>query len=568
MINKLLLGFLMLFSGVWKSLGADVHQLKAILEAKLKMDDRTPFQMGRPAAKKKKQINYYSTLSAFIYAMFGIFYAFPLFLSDHDFILSVTEYYSFFLTMLWFSMVVGFSPVLIDTRDNLILLPRPINDRTLLLSRLLHILIYLLRMVIPMSIPGCIILGFMKGWLTTIFFFFPIFLLALLALFMVNALYLLIIKLAGPKKFKDIIGSFQIVLSVLMFATSYVMPRMFQSEKIMSITLHELPWVQWIPTYWLAGLWTWFYKVDFVFTGTKLLSIASILLPFIAIWATVKWLAPKFIHAISLGEGQEIVRYKPASKNGKSTTQLYKRLAALLNRNPETRAGFELAWLQTARNRAFKMKVYPSLAYIPIYFFFVVLSRPGQDYSHILERMSSPKVYLILLYMCTFALSNAAMNLIYSEQYKASWIFFAPAIERPGNIMSGALRAIIVKFYLPFTAVVAGFIIYANGWKILLEVLLTQFNVLIFVLVSLRASMTALPFSVKEQMRERGAKNIFRQLMVFMIIPILGGAHYLTIKFWLLKLVVYPLVLILFCMLWDSYKKTNWQAIIQVNVDE
>jgi hypothetical protein len=336
----------------------------------------------------------------------------------------------------------------------------------------------------------------------------------------------------------------------------------------MSITLKELPWVHWIPTYWLAGLWTWFYKVDFVFAGTKLLSVVAILLPFAAIWATVKWLAPKFINGIALGDGQEVVLQKPSTKNGKQSPKLYKYIAALLNKNPESRAGFELTWLQTARNRAFKMKVYPSLAYIPIYFFFVVLSRPGQDYSQILVRMTSPKVYLILLYMCTFALSTAAMNLIYSEQYKASWIFFAPAIERPGNIMSGALRAIIVKFYLPFTALVAGVVIYVNGWKVVPEVIFTQFNILIFVLVSLRASLTALPFSVKEQMRERGAKNFIRQLLVFLIIPILGGAHYLTIKFWLLKFVVYPLIIILFWMLWDSYKKTSWKDIIQVNLED
>lgn len=568
MINKLLLGFIMLFASLWKSLGADIVQLKAILQAKLKMDDRTPLQMGRPSTKKKK-INYYSTLSFFIYALFGLFYAFPLFIVDNDFLLSLTEYYSMLLLMLWFMMVVGFSTVLIDTRENFILLPRPINDKTLLLARLLHILIYLLRLVLPLSIPGMIVLGFMKGWTTVLFFFVPIFLLSLLVLFLVNALYLLIIKLAGPKKFKDIIGSFQIALSVLMFASSYVMPRMFQSEKIMSMTIYDLPWIKWIPTYWLAGLWTWFYKVNVFFTGTKWMSLLSVILPFAALWATVKWLAPKFIQAIALGEGQEVVQLNPSTiTNLNKQNKYYQILSSLLNKNPEAKAGFELTWLQTTRNRAFKMKVYPSLAYIPIYFFFVVLSRPGQNHDELIARMSSPKAFLILLYMCAFALLTAAMNLIYSEQYKASWIYFTPPVERPGNIMSGAFKALFVKYYLPFATIVGFVVIYFSGWKTLPDILIAQFNIINFVLISLRASMVALPFSVKEQMRDRGAKNIMRMIMIFLVIPCLGLAHFLTIKFWMLKFVVYPLILILSWMLWDSYKKTSWQAITQINLDE
>jgi hypothetical protein len=319
-----------------------------------------------------------------------------------------------------------------------------------------------------------------------------------------------------------------------------------------------------MPTYWLAGLWSWFYKTNYILNGTKWLSLLSIVLPFLAIWATVKWLAPKFIHAISLGEGQEVVQYKPSS-TGKQKTKLYQRLAPIFNRNKEARAGFELAWLMTARNRAFKMKVYPSLAYIPIYFFFVVLAPTHLDNAQIMERMASTKAYLVLLYMCMFALLNAAANLIYSEQYKASWIYFVPPVQRPGNVMSGALKAIIVKFYLPFTILISLVIVYVKGISVLTDIFIAQFNIMIYILIYLRSTVTALPFSVKEQMRERGFKNFFRQLMVLLIVPFLGFAHYLTIKFWLLRFIVFPLILILFWMLWDSFKKTNWEAITHAN---
>ncbi|MCB0696795.1 MAG: hypothetical protein KDC07_05490, partial [Chitinophagaceae bacterium] len=56
-MSKLLLKFAMLFSGIWKMLGADTEQLKAILEVKLTMDNRKPVSFGanRGVEHKKKK---------------------------------------------------------------------------------------------------------------------------------------------------------------------------------------------------------------------------------------------------------------------------------------------------------------------------------------------------------------------------------------------------------------------------------------------------------------------------------------------------------------------------------
>ena len=46
-MNKFLLYMVMLLSGLWESLGADIDQLKAILKVRLMLDDRKPMTLGR-----------------------------------------------------------------------------------------------------------------------------------------------------------------------------------------------------------------------------------------------------------------------------------------------------------------------------------------------------------------------------------------------------------------------------------------------------------------------------------------------------------------------------------------
>ncbi|MGC4059189.1 MAG: hypothetical protein QM743_13890, partial [Chitinophagaceae bacterium] len=46
-------------------------------------------------------------------------------------------------------------------------------------------------------------------------------------------------------------------------------------------------------------------------------------------------------------------------------------LADKFNKNPLSKAGFSIAWLQTDRSRNFKMRVYLTFGYVPVYFFFI-----------------------------------------------------------------------------------------------------------------------------------------------------------------------------------------------------
>lgn len=137
----------MIPSALWESLGADIGQLRAILHTKLMLDDRNPMTIGR-MNKPKTERKFATLMNSFASLVFGVVYMFPLIVVK-DRVFSLTIYFTFLLTVITLMLITDFSNVLFDSRDKYILFPRPVNDRTLVLARLLHVFIYLFRIILP-----------------------------------------------------------------------------------------------------------------------------------------------------------------------------------------------------------------------------------------------------------------------------------------------------------------------------------------------------------------------------------------------------------------------------------
>ena len=67
----------MLGSPVWKGMGADIEQLRAILKVRLMLDDRKPRALGQ-AAKQKKEVKNSTILNFFLFLVTGFMYMFPI----------------------------------------------------------------------------------------------------------------------------------------------------------------------------------------------------------------------------------------------------------------------------------------------------------------------------------------------------------------------------------------------------------------------------------------------------------------------------------------------------------
>ena len=234
-MNKLFVFLVMLPAKLWASMGADTEQLRAILSIRLTMDNRKPFGIGRKQSQKKTVKNAIFTgilVSLLMGAVYTLFSLVP------DVVFSLTIFFGYVLLWLCLMLITDFSTILIDQRDKFIINPRPVNDKTIVLAKLLHIFIYLFRIVTPIVIPEWIYLGYRFGVSSALLFPFAIILILFIALFLVNTCYLLIVKYAATK-FKEIINYFQIGASVVFFAAIYLRPRSFDAETKMASSITD-----------------------------------------------------------------------------------------------------------------------------------------------------------------------------------------------------------------------------------------------------------------------------------------------------------------------------------------
>jgi len=556
-MNKLLLNMVMLLQGVWRSMGADVDQLRAILQVRLMLDDRKPVALGR-SARQKKDRKYGSALNFFVSLVMGVVYMLPL-ITIADGLLGLTVYFSLLISIISLMLITDFSSVLFDARDKFILFPRPVNDKTIVLARMLHVFIYLFRIVLPMSLPGWVVLGVVHGWQAALIFPLPLVLMVFLVLFIVNSVYLLVLRIAKPEKFKDVINYFQIATSVVFFASVYLFPRLLESQSFINVNIQDHPMLRLAPSYWLAACWAW-VGFDVYLGGTYALSVLAIVLPVLCMYAVVRWLSPQFSRRIAGIDNVEVAEYKPAARAKRSSGRFYQWLAQVLNRTDEARAGFMIAWLQTSRSRSFRMRVFPSFAFVPVYFIFII-TKDGESFSDSLARVGNKPSHLILLYYSSFVMVSVLNYLYISEQYKASWVYYASPVEVPGRIMSGALKAVLVKFYVPFVAVLSLFVVYIWGVPAIMDVVLALVNVSLFVACMARIG-RQLPFSTAEQMKQGGSR-VVKSLLV-MTIPLgLGFGHYFARNLWWLECIFLGLSAMALWLVWDSYSRVSWEKVMR-----
>lgn len=547
----------MLPSPIYKSMGADVAQLKSILSIKLTMDDRRPnaFQQARKnRGGKAKTISWATLGTMFLSALMGGMFVFSFLLGEND-VTRLTIYFSFFIFFLASILITDFTSVLIDIRDNYIILPKPVNDKTFVLSRLLHILIHVCKLVIPMSLGGLIMMGYRHGAWGVIVLFVMIILATLFSIFLINALYILILKVTTPEKFKNIISYFQILFTICFYAGYQVVPRMIDKAVFQQLDVNNY-WFSWLaPSYWFANGWQFFYSFPLeikVILGCLL----SIAVPLLSIWVVIKYFAPSFTQKLSMiggSEGGETAQVR-VSRNGTNKTTISERLAKIFTRGSAERMGFILTWKMTTRSRDFKMKVYPSLGYILVYVVLVFMRGKHLSLEDIQSQTGAGRIIILgVMYFSSFIMFIALGQLAYSDKYKAAWVYFITPIKTPGNVLLGSIKSIIAKFYLPIAILTSVIAFALIGGGVVINLLLGLFNQLLIFGVVGYLSLRTFPFSQQQNMSSK-TSNFIRGIFTFLVPVFICMLHYFAYPYWYITLAFCILSAIATYVVMDSIK--------------
>ena len=557
-MDKILLRFVSLFNPLLEKTGVDTVQLHNILKVKLMMDNRRPKATfsSRKANASKTTTN--STWANILLLIMGCVIGSVLFLFRMPMV-GQTIYFFIFMVLMALTLISDFTTVLIDTRDQFIILPRPVNDRTVAMSRFMHITLYIIRVALLEGLPGIIMAGFIDGWMAVPIFFIQVVEATLLSVLLVNLVYFVMMKSVSPQRFKDIISYFQIGFSITIFAVYYLVPRLVNISVLQHIDIFSYQWVYILPPVWIAGINEVLLHHGRASLLITLIAALGIAFPFAGIWFVAKVLAPGFNRQLTT-----IATADGTPDSAKTTNKVYKtnfrdRIADLIAPDPVENAGFRITWKLAARTREFKMKVFPAFAYVPIYFLYFALNGQGESVAEKYERLQSRSSYIFLIYMTTFVLSSILQNISQSSKYKSAWVYFALPIDKPGKLLSGMYKAIITLYFLPYFLTISIAVVIIWGPETINDIILAFCISTIYGMLMALFMLKGLPFS-RPVIVKAGGKMII-SFVILGFIALIGLGHVFLIK-WekTIWIAIIPALLINWIM-FSQYKKQSWDDI-------
>ncbi|HET9569913.1 MAG TPA: hypothetical protein VFP20_00680 [Bacteroidales bacterium] len=557
-IDKFFLWLVLLPVALYQKLGVDLNQLKAVLTAKLTMDNRRPASFGNRSRGKEKKVISKATLSTmFGSLMTGLMMLFS-FGMGADMVTKLSMYLSMFIFMICITLITDFTAVLIDVRDNLIILPKPISDRTFVTARLLHITIRTCMVVWPMTLPGCITAAIMEGPAIILPFMMMILLMTLLGIFFINTIYILILKITTPVKFQSVIGSIQIGFVILVMLSYQILPRMIQSAELANISISNMPFMQFYPPFWFADS-CMLLSGDHFSAESMMSLVLSIIVPLLSIWLVVRFFAPSFNKKLSMitgGTAEQRASHKQFKSSNK--VSLMERLARWLNQPGAEYAGFVFAGQMIGRSRDFKMKVYPSIGYL-IVFCGLMLFR-DKSFASLVDGTKLAPMLLVVIYMSSMLLSSAMLQLPYSDKFKASWLFFVAPVDKPGLVISGAVKCVMVLFFVPLALVLVVLGLVLQGPAILPNLLLGCLNVLVIGSLLAYIMVKNLPFSVAQD-GASGGGTFIRSMLLLLLPGGFGLIHYFLSGFQWVILLLLLITAVIPWLVFDEIKKREWNSL-------
>lgn len=567
-INKAFLQFALLPSGLYRKLGVNTVQLRSILQAKLTIDDRRPNAMQQTSYRKKDKPVTAATIGTMIVsALMGLLYLLA-FSIGNNMITHLTVYFTFFFFMLSATLISDFTSVLIDVRDNYIILPKPVNDRTFMAARLLHIFIHICKLVVPMSLGGIVYMANETGVAGSLVFVVMLLAVTVFSIFFINAVYILILRITTPSRFQSIISYVQIFLAIAMYASYQILPSVMDEVGFQKFNIQSYGWAVFYPVYWFAACWKVLSTASGN-TGEVIAAAAGLIVPFLSLWLVIRYLAPSFNNRLALTASG--VSEKPkqpgvqAVKTGSSYVQL---LARIFTRSAAERTGFLFVWKMTGRSRDFKLKVYPSIGYMAVYVVIILMRSRSISLDDLRGSGNEGRgIILSALYFTSLIFISAMHQVIYSDKYKAAWIFYVSPVKTPGEVIAGGAKAAIMKFFLPLAAFILVGTLVIGGWKILPNIILGLFNQLLIVSLLVYISKRMFPFSIAQNAGSRGGSFI-RNLAVLGILAILGLGHYIIYNMLPVVSIFGVLSVLATWILMSAIRNSSWKTVKEMSSEE
>jgi hypothetical protein len=214
------------------------------------------------------------------------------------------------------------------------------------------------------------------------------------------------------------------------------------------------------------------------------------------------------------------------------------------------------------RDRKIKLKIYPAFGYVAV-FGLIFMMRSQEDLATTWANLPHTQYQLMLLYLTFMVLQVALYEIPYSDDFRASWIYYSTPLNNPGEILSGTIKAICVRLFFPSYCIISAFVLYVWGYHAIDDILIALFNNFLMLMILAMINKRHLPLSMAPDVRAQSG-NLMRSILTFVLIGTLGLAHFLLTllsQHSIFLLGVIPLQVIALYLIFRAYKRTTWNEI-------
>jgi hypothetical protein len=377
-------------------------------------------------------------------------------------------------------------------------------------------------------------------------FFICVILLCLVTIFLTAILYLLLIKVISQEKLKDVIGYIQILFSVSVAIGYQFVGRMYNfiggSSEIV------LKWWHFIsPFAWFAGIMEAFIKRHLEVPYMIFLGL-GLIIPALLLLLMNRYLAPLFAKGLSNFAMPDIVSVDKLHHKGNGLLTM---LSKIFTKTRVEKAAFELVWLIASRDRKFKVRAYPTFGML-IYFIYNFLTN---------DKKSDIYLY-ITLYYGMFSVWIFTQQIYVSDEWKAGWVYRVSAIEKPGEVLLGGLKSVMISIGIPIFVILGFALGYKAGVAVVDDIIFASINTLLFLSFNVFGGMFSMPFSTEVAASGKPNKSQWIKFMILLIVaPVFGIIHYFIAKTTYGIIVLSPIFLLIALLLVAEYRKISWHKI-------
>lgn len=411
--------------------GVDFDQWKALTLVALKLDFRQG-RLGKSRSGETRQVALIVSQAIF-YSVYGLFMAIVIW-ATRDLFLAGTVLMTYVMFMVGTTVLLEHNSVLTSPLDYPILGFRPITSRTYFAARLANALVYTTALTtVTTYLPAVSLFlrhGALVGFAGLAAFYACSFFTALTILFG----YGWLMHAVGADTLKRALSYVQLVMSFMVYGGYMLMSRIVSVRALQSLSLPKSVWMVFVPP-------TWFAAYLDVAAGTA--TLLEFVLAGLTILAFVG-LAAGLGGRLSLDYSDRLAAIAASSQ--KTSAGRRESRPGWWFRTGEARAISVLVRAQFRNDQRFRMGV---LSILPMTLIYVFLGlRDGNLQDPFGASRGGTPFSLVTVAVLMFP-AILKQSLTYSEQFRASWIFFACPSDRI-SIIRSAKNVVVAYFLVPY----------------------------------------------------------------------------------------------------------------------